>query len=452
MTETGKVSPMSNAAPMVQIDAIQEADLQHHLHPMTNPQALQSEGAIVVERAEGIYLYTQEGFQLIDCISGLGCVNIGYGNERVCEAGYNAMRQLSYAHTFQHFSNPNAANLSQKMAEITPDNFQRFLFTSIGSDAVESAIKLTYLYWRQKGQPDKRIVISRDYAYHGNTVLATSLTGIPHYHEQFGLPLKDIVHHIPTPYWYKSDQQQSPEEFGLQTARELQKAIDELGADNIAAFIGEPLQMAGGMIFPPSTYWPEIERICRENDILLIADEVVTGFGKTGRMFAHETYGFNPDIMTLAKGLTSAYFPMGCVAVGKKVDAVLQSMNEPLELGFTNCGHPVGSAIALENIAVIEDEGLVGRVQNEIGPHLKRRLAEFEQYAFVGETDSMGVIGAIQFTDLEHAEKVSTAASNLGLIARPIESRMGFCLPMIITKEETDEIFDRLHHAFQSIG
>lgn len=442
----GEKKPMSNVARMIPID-VAEQDKRHHLHPYTNPVALSKNGPDVIVRAEGIYLYTSEGRRIMDIGSALHNVNIGYGNRRLCQAAFDVMQQLSFSQTVVGRSNPWTAMLSAKLAEITPNSFQHFLFASTGSEAIECALKLALRYWRLRGQPKKRAIISRRLSFHGNTLFTASLTGIEAYHTQFGLPFTDQIHYADAPYYYRDGKGRSKEQFGLDVAQALEEQILKIGPENIAALVGEPIQVAGGTIIPPSTYWPEVRRICTKYDILLIVDEIITGFGKTGQMFGFQSFDFEPDLFAMAKGLSSGYFPISAVGVGAKVSDVLQSADEVFAHVFTNSGHPVGAAVALENLAVIEEQGLVEKVRTEIGPHFAQRLQELVEFPCVGEVRSMGVLGVIEF-DLSKGGNPASKEQQTALLAkmgtitwrRGLANRgNGMCLPMTITKEQIDE-------------
>ena len=427
-----------------------EKDRLHHLHANTNPVQFAKVGPTLITRGEGVYIYTDDGHEVIDGMSGGWCTNIGYGNERLARAAYETTKQLSYTLTFGGRTNPWAAALSDKMAAITPEQYEQFFFASTGSDAVESAIKMALYYWHLRGQPKKRAIIGRELGYHGNTLFAAHLVGAQGYGAQYGFPLTDIVHRTDTPYWYRYGKGRSPQAFGLAAAAALEKKIQELGAQNVAAFIGEPIQATLGLIIPPDNYWPEVQRICKRYDILLIADEIVTGMGKTGNLFGFETFDFQPDIFTLAKGLSSGYFPISCVAIGSKVGELFQHTDRPFIHGFTHCGHPVGAAVALENIAVIEDDGLLEKVKHDTGPYLAARLKEFLEFPCVGEVQSSGIIGAIEIDitkvkpgAMEDSVALGTQIGEIawkkGVNARPIGTTFGMMFPMIITRQQIDK-------------
>ncbi len=441
------------------IERLKRLDRLHHFHANTNPVHFAEKGPSMITRAEGVYIYTDSGNKVIDGMSGGWCTNIGYGNERLCRAAYESMTQLSYNLTFNGTTNPWAAALSDKMAAITPEQYQHFFFASTGSDAVESAIKIALYYWHLRGQPEKRAIIGRDYAYHGNTLFASHLVGAEGYGAQYGFPLTDIVHRIESPYWYRYGKELDPQDFGRKAAAALEKKIKELGPENVAAFIGEPIQATLGLIVPPESYWPEIQRICKEYDILLIADEVVTGMGKTGSMFGFQKFDFEPDLFTMAKGFASGYFPVSCVAIGAKVEGLFQSTDKPFIHGFTNCGHPVGCSVALENIAVIEDENLLQKVRDDTGPYLANRLQELMEFPFVGEVKSMGIIGAVEIdvTKIKSGKiadsvalgaRIGEIAWQKGVNARPIGTTFGMMFPMIITRKQIDDAIDILKQSY----
>ena len=440
------------AAKAVSSSELTKMDKLHHVHPFTNPVALSKGSPQMIVRAEGIYFYTADGRKIMDVGSALHNVNIGYGNRRVCDAAHEAMLTLSYASTAVGRTNPWVAMLSERLAQITPPRFQRFLFSSTGSEAVEGAIKVALRYWRLRGQPNKRCVIGRKSSFHGNTMFTASLTGIESYHTQFGLPITDTVHYADAPYWYRDGGGRSPEQFGIDVASALEQQILRIGPENVAAFVGDPIQVAGGTIIPPASYWPAVRRICDQYEILLIADEIITGFGKTGQMFGFQSFGFEPDLFAMAKGLSSGYFPISAVGISDQVADVIQGADEVFFHIFTNSGHPVGAATALANLDIIESEGLVDRVRNEIGPYFSRRLREFLAFPCVGEVRSTGVLGTIDFDFSKQdpskgSEYKASFLAKVGAIAfeRGLSSRgTEFCLPMVITTQQIDEAVEIL--------
>lgn len=440
----------------MQAKNLKHSDTRHHYHPATNPVTHALEGDNYVERAEGIYYFTEQGQKIIDAGSGLSNVSLGYGNRRICKAAYQAMQQLSYCHCVGGRTNQWTAALSEKLAAISPDGFSHFNFTSTGSDAIESAIKMALYYWRLNNQPSKRAIISRYNSYHGNTLFAASLTGIDTYHTQFGLPITDLIHHLDSPDWYQHGQHLSPHAYGLQLAKQFEDKILQVGAENIAAFVAEPIQLATAMIIPPESYWPAIRTICDRYNILLIADEVITGLGKTGQLFGFQNFGFEPDLFVMAKGLTSGYFPLAAIALGDKISKTLMGSDETFWHLFTNAGHPVGAAVALECLAIIEEASLVERVRDDIGPYFSERLSEFLKFPIVSEVLSMGVLGGIRF-DITNS-KTSTTADNLqyriykvalknGLAMRT----SGLVLPMTISRSQVDDVINLLMASFEEV-
>jgi len=304
--------------------AWQSRDRRHYLHPFTDYKELGQKGSRIITRADGVYIWDSDGNQILDAMSGLWCVNLGYGRKELIEAAYRQMQELPYYNSFFQTAHPPAIELSELLGEVSPGQFSHTFFTGSGSEANDTILRLVRRYWDLLGYPDKQFIISRKNAYHGSTVAAASLGGMAEMHAQGGLPIPGIVH-IEQPYYYGLGGTLSPDEFGLQQARLLEEKIRELGKDKVAAFIGEPVQGAGGVIIPPDTYWPEIQRICNENDILLVADEVITGFGRLGEWFGSTHFGIEPDLIPFAKGVTSGYLPLGGVLVGDRIADVIVS-------------------------------------------------------------------------------------------------------------------------------
>ncbi|MFT6489309.1 MAG: putrescine aminotransferase [Parvibaculaceae bacterium] len=426
----------------------QEMDADHHLHPYSEHHDLAAKGARVITKAEGIYLWDSEGKRLLDGMAGLWCVNVGYGRKELAEAGYKALQELPYYNSFFQTTNPYTAELSAKLATLTPEGMNRFFFANSGSEANDSWIKMVRFFWNLQGKPEKKVILARTQAYHGVTVGAASLSGIPSMHPQADLPIPNIQH-IDYPYWYELGGNEDQQEFGLRIARSLEDRILEIGADHVAAFIAEPIQGAGGLIIPPESYWPEIQRICKKYDVLLHADEVICGFGRTGSWFGSQSLGITPDSMSMAKGMTSGYQPLSAVCVGERMGDVLFNANEEWSHGFTYSGHPVACAVGLANIEVMERENLVGKAGGEIGDYFQKKLTELQDHPIVGETRGMGLLGAIEIVkDKETRTRFDDAGGICrdhcfanGLIMRAIGSTMVLSPPLIITKPEIDELF-----------
>jgi putrescine aminotransferase len=440
----------------------QALDAAHHVHPFADTAALNKEGVRIITRGKGVYLWDSEGKKIIDGMAGLWCVQVGYGNEELAEAGCEALRTLPYYNHFFKTSNPWTIELAAKLASLLPAGHEHVLFANSGSEATDTALKLIRYFWNRQGRTDKKIHLSRDYSYHGVTFAAASLSGLTPMHPQWDLPLEGFEK-VPAPYWYGAKEagfgEIDPDEFGLLIARKLEDKILEIGADRVASFSAEPVQGAGGVIFPPATYWHEVQRICAKHDVLLHLDEVITGFGRTGEWFGAQTYRIAPDIITMAKGLSSGYQPISAISLGTRMATTILNSNEELVHGFTYSGHPVASAVALKNLEVIEREGLVPRVKNEIGPYLQRRLREtFSDHPMVGEVRGTGLLAAVELVQDRKQRRffpdpgtIGTHCRNYcfndGLICRAIRDTMVLAPPLVILESEVDEIIVKLKSA-----
>jgi len=432
---------------------LQELDRQHHLHPFTNQGALNQLGTRIVSKADGVYLWDSNGHKMLDGMAGLWCVAVGYGRKELAETAYQQMLELPYYNSFFQCTTPPAIELANKLAEVAPAHINNVFFTGSGSESNDTVLRLVRHYWAVQGQPQKSVIISRRNAYHGSTVAGASLGGMAYMHKQGGLPIPGIEH-IEQPYWFEEGGALSPEEFGLQRAQLLEEKILEIGVDKVAAFIGEPLQGAGGVIIPPSTYWPEIQRICDKYSILLIADEVICGFGRTGNWFGSETFGIKPDFMPIAKGLSSGYLPIGGVLFSDRVAEVLKHQGGDINHGYTYSGHPAAAAVALRNLEIIQREKLVEKVAAETGPYLQQRWSELSEHPIVGETRGVGLVCALELVkDKKSRTRFSTdgrtgslcrdICTNNGLIMRATGDVMLISPPLTISKAEIDELIDK---------
>ncbi len=452
---------MDSASRELPTEMLQELDAAHHMHPFTDGKALKDERARVVATANGVTITDTEGREYLDGMAGLWCVNIGYGRAELADAAARQMRQLAYYNTFFHTTHPPAVALSSKLAELTPDGLSHSFFASSGSEANDTNLRIVRRYWEVMGKPEKNVVISRRNAYHGSTMGSASLGGMADMHRQGGLPIPDISH-IGQPDWYKEGEGTDQEEFGLQRARELESEIQRLGEDRVAAFIGEPVLGAGGVIIPPSTYWPEIQRICDEHEILLIADEVICGFGRTGNWFGSDTFGIRPDIMTVAKGLSSGYLPIGASIVSSDIANALNESGEFFH-GYTYSGHPVACAVALENIRIMQDEDIVTHAGEVAGPHLAERWATLGDHPLVGEARSCGLMAALELTPNKDRQgaKFDGEAGQVGricrgqsfengLIMRCVGDTMVISPPLIITTDEIDLLVEKARRALDA--
>ncbi|MDH4383716.1 MAG: aspartate aminotransferase family protein [Gammaproteobacteria bacterium] len=427
----------------------QALDRQHFLHPFTDHKSLHEHGTRVITRADGVYLWDSEGVRLLDAMAGLWCVNVGYGRHELADVAAAQMRELPYYNNFFKTANPPAIALSALLAEVTPPQFSRVFYAGSGSEANDTIVRLVRRYRDVRGEPKRKTIISRWQGYHGSTVAGASLGGMSAMHEQGDLPIPGIVH-IDPPYWYGLGGDLSQEEFGLKAARLLEEKILELGPETVTAFIGEPIQGAGGVIIPPMNYWPEIERICRKYGVLLVADEVICGFGRTGNWFGCETFGFKPDLMAMAKGMSSGYLPIGGVMVSDELANTLIADGGEFYHGYTYSGHPACSAVAERNIRIIRDEGLVERVRTHTGPYLQARWRELGEHPLVGEARGVGFIGALELvkdkatrTRFDPLGEVGTVCRDFcfknGLVMRAVWDTMIMSPPLIMTRAEIDE-------------
>jgi putrescine aminotransferase len=440
----------SNHLPTQELQAL---DAAHHMHPFTDGAALAKLGARVIKSATNIMLTDSEGCEVLDAMSGLWCVNIGYGRDELADAAARQMRELPYYNTFFQTTHVPVVELSQRLAQLAPGDLNHVFYAGSGSEANDTNIRLVRHYWAAKGMPDKKVIISRHNAYHGSTMGGASLGGMSGMHAQGGLPIPDIAY-IDQPNWWSEGGDLSPEEFGLERARQLETKIAELGEDKIAAFIAEPIQGAGGVIVPPDTYWPEIKRICDAHEILLIADEVICGFGRTGHWFGSQKVGIQPHIMTIAKGLSSGYAPIGASLVCDEVASVIDHAGD-FNHGYTYSGHPVSCAVALENLKIMEDEKIVEHVHNVAAPYLAERWHQLIDHPLVGETKIAGLMASIAMTPHKESRAAfSEPAGTVGykcrercfannLIMRHVGDRMVVAPPLIITPSQIDVMMER---------
>jgi putrescine aminotransferase len=438
---------------MTDTQTLQDLDRRHHMHPFTDQGDLNQRGTRIITKADGVYLWDSEGHKMLDGMAGLWCVAIGYGRRELADAAHHQMMELPYYNSFFQCTTPPAIRLAKKLAELAPAHLNNVFFTGSGSESNDTVLRLVRHYWTVKGQPEKSVIISRKNAYHGSTVAGASLGGMSYMHKQGGLPIPGIEH-IDQPYWFDEGGDLTADEFGLERARQLEHKILEMGVDKVAAFIGEPIQGAGGVIIPPATYWPEIQRICEKYGILLIADEVICGFGRTGNWFGSETFGMRPDFMSIAKGLSSGYLPIGGVLVSDSVADVLKQQGGDINHGYTYSGHPATAAVALKNIEIIEREKLVERVAEDTGPYLQARWRELADHALVGEVRGIGLIAALELTKDKATRQRWVAGGKVGGLCRDFCTANGLVMratgdtmlvspPLVISKSEIDELIEK---------
>ncbi len=430
----------------------QDLDKDHHLHPFTNHKDLHKKRSRIITRAEGVYIYEADGRRILDGMSGLWCVNAGYGRQELIDAASAQMRELPYYNNFFQCAHPPAIELSSMLKEVSQPQFNRVFFAGSGSESNDTIVRMVRTYWDLMGQPERHTIVSRNNAYHGSTVAAASLGGMKPMHKQSGLPIPGIVH-VEQPYWFGSDQSLSPEAFGIEAARSLELKIHEVGAEKVAAFIGEPIQGAGGVIVPPDTYWPEIRRICDEYGILLISDEVITGFGRLGEWFGADYFDTRPDFMPFAKGVTSGYLPLGGVFVSDRVADVIIEKSGEFAHGYTYSGHPAACAVAIANLKLIQKEGLVSRIREDIGPYLKTRWAQLCDHPLVGDARMVGLMGAFEIVKSKRPLQRFEEKQGAGGTFRDIVTENGLCLratgdtiicapPFTLSHAEADELID----------
>ena len=456
-----------NLAPNLRSTAEYQAmDAAHHWHPFTDTNQLTAKGARVITSADGVWLTDSEGNRILDGMAGLWCVNIGYGRHEIADAAARQMRELPYYNTFFQTTHPPVAEFSQALCAAAPAHMNRVFFTNSGSESNDTVFRLARIYWDCMGKPSKKAFIARVNGYHGSSVASASLGGMKGMHDQSGLPIEGI-HHIGQPYWYDEGRTMSPAiteaEFGLARARELETEIDRLGADTICAFIAEPIQGAGGVIIPPATYWPEIQRICTKHDILLVADEVITGFGRTGNMWGCDTFGITADLMPIAKGLTSGYVPMGGVFISDRVAGGLMEKAGEILHGYTYSGHPVACAAGLVNLRIMQEEKLIERVRDDTGPYMASRWATLGDHPLVGEARLQGLMGGLELVKDKATGERFDGAGAIGsrcrdlsinrhhLIMRAVKDTMVISPPLVISRDECGQLVERVRGALDDL-
>jgi 4-aminobutyrate--pyruvate transaminase len=441
-------------------NSLHARDIAYQIHPYTNMRKHERTGPIVIERGQGIYVYDDQGREYIEAMAGLWSVGVGFGEKRLSEAAARQMAKLPYYHTFSHKSHQPAIELAEKLVKMSPAGLDHVFFTNSGSEANDTVIKFVWYYNNALGREQKKKFIARNGGYHGITIAAGSLTGLQVNQRGFDLPLP-FVTHVTCPHHYRfAEPGETEEAFADRLAAELEATILAEGPDTVAAFIGEPVIGAGGVLVPPRTYWEKVQAVCRRHDVLVVADEVINGFGRVGTLFACEYYGISPDILVVSKQITSSYQPLAAVLIS---DAIYQGVADHSDRlgtfghGFTGSGHPVATAVGLENLAIIEERNLVANAA-KVGTHLQARLREFADHPLVGDVRGVGLIAAVELV----ADKASKAkfdppgkaglylserAHEHGLIIRAIQDSIAFCPPLIITEAQVDEIAARFAQA-----
>ncbi len=442
----------------------EDRDIKYHFHAYTNVEAHASMGPMVIEGGEGIYVFDNQGNKYIEAMSGLWSAAVGFGEKRIADVAYEQMQKLPYYHNFTHKSHDKVIDLAEKLVSIAPVPMSKVFFTNSGSEANDTVMKLVWYRSNALGLKDKKKMISRKKGYHGVTIASASLTGLPYNHESFDLPLDGVLHTTCPHYWRDGLADESEEQFATRCANDLEAMIQAEGPETVAAFFAEPVMGAGGVITPPATYWEKIQAVLDKHDVLLVADEVICGFGRTGNMFGSETYGIKPDVMVMSKQLTSTYFPLSALMVNDRFfDPIGKESGRigVLGHGFTSGGHPVGAAIALENIRIIEEENLVENA-NEVGSHLLKRLHALADHPLVGEVRGVGMIAGLELVLDKQAKTAGDKPGQLGLpmsnalkangvIVRNIGDTIAFCPPLITTQTQVDVIVDAVEKSLSEV-
>lgn len=437
-------------------------DAAHHIHPFTDPNLMAAAGGPrVIARGEGVHLWDTDGNRYLDGLAGLWCVALGYGRRELADAAADQLRTLPYYCSFFQTTTPPTVELSRLLCERTPPGLDHVFFGSSGSESNDTLVRIIWNFWDLEGRPEKKILLSREYAYHGSTVAAASLGGMSNMHAMSGV-MRGVEHVMP-PYAYKyAKDGESPEAFGRRAADALEERIQALGAERVAAFFAEPVQGAGGVLVPPASYWPRVQEICRRHDVLLVADEVITGFGRTGRWFGCETYGITPDLMTVAKAITSGYLPLSAAIVGERVAGTLARKGGRIAHGYTYSGHPSVCAVGVETLRILAAEGLVERTREETGPYLARCLEQvFGDHPLVGEIRGVGLLHAVELVRDRASRRLFEPAGAVGLrclahcfdegvIVRAVRDAMCFCPPLVITRAEIDEMVEKTRKAIDA--
>jgi 4-aminobutyrate--pyruvate transaminase len=436
-------------------------DIASVLHPYTNLKKHEETGPLVIARGEGVWVYDNAGNGYIEGLAGLWSTSLGFGEERLVEAAARQMRELPYYHGFASKSHMPMIDLAERLKELAPLPMSHVFFANSGSEATDTVVKLVWYYNNALGRSEKKKIISRMKAYHGVTVASASMTGLPYNHRDFDLPIKNIIHTDCPHYYHFGEAGESEEDFATRMAANLEKLILDEGPDTVAAMIGEPIMGAGGVILPPATYWEKVQAVLEKYDVLLIADEVICGFCRTGNMFGSETYGMRPNMMTMAKALSSSYLPISAVMIDEKVYAAVRDNSGQIGTfghGYTYSGHPVPAAVALETLKIYEERDVLGHVR-AMAPRLQEGIRGFADHPLVGEVRGTGLIGAVELVkdkatrenfDASHAVGAYCMgrAQQHGLLIRALPGdAVAVCPPLVVKEDEIDMIIERFGKA-----
>lgn len=443
------------------LNSIAQKDIASHLHSYSNLAESKHTDPLVIVRGDGIHVIDDKGRRFIEGMSGLWCASLGFSHPRLIQAATKALETLPYYHTFNHRTNGAVAELSEKLLEIAPSPMGRVFFASSGSEANDSAAKMVWYYHNAIGKPRKKKIIARRNAYHGVTAVAASMGGLASNHADFDLPISPRFLHTECPHFYRKGlPSETEDQFATRLADLLERQILEEGPETVAAFIAEPVMGAGGVIVPPVGYFEKIQTVLRKYDVLMIADEVICGFGRTGNMFGSTTFGIAPDILTCAKGLSSAYMPISAVMVSAKIYKAIATNSGRLGIfghGYTYSGHPVSATVALEVLKIYEDDGIVDRCR-DLTPLFGESLRKLVEHRYVGEARTVGLIGAIELvankesrtnfpSEFKAGSRLAQYAFEEGLIVRPLGDAVALCPPLIIEKDQMQDLFMRFERA-----
>jgi putrescine aminotransferase len=438
---------------------LQQIDQRHHLHPFTNHAEMHAQGTHVIVSGSGVFVQDATGRQLLDGLAGLWCVNVGYGRDEIVDAVAAQMRQLPFYPSFFNSTTEPAIRLAERLAELAPARLKHATFCNSGSEANETALKIIRSYWKLVGQPQRTKILSREFSYHGVTIATTSLTGLPSCNAPFDLPLPGFIH-VPGPHAYAANKEADPVAYGKWCVEETARIIDREGPETIGAMFVEPVQGAGGVIPPPAGYLTALRELCRKHGILFVADEVITGFGRLGEWFASELWDLDPDLMSLAKGLTSGYVPLGASMMSNEIADVLIK-NGYFAHGFTYSGHPTACAAALANLDILEKDGLIPRVKANVGPYFQEKLRAFASHPAVGEVRGINLIGALELVPRGGKAaltpttflgvKAAALARQEGVIVRGIRDIVAVSPPLTITRKEIDQLFEAVGKALDRL-
>lgn len=435
-------------------------DIASVIHPLTNLKRHLEQGPVVIEQGDGVWVTDIHGKKYIEGMSGLWCLSLGYGQQRLVDAAAEQMACLPYYHLTNHKSHSPVIELAEKLLEIAPVPMSKVWFANSGSEGNDSAARIAWYYWAARGQPQRRKIIAHRQAYHGNTIAAASLSGMYYNHASFGLPLDGFLHVTPPHHYRFAQAGESEDAFAARLAGELDALIQTEGPDTVAAFFTEPVMGSGGVIVPPPTYFEKIQAVLAKYDILLVADEVITGFGRTGNMFGTTTMGLEPDMIVCAKGLSSAYIPISALLVNGRVFAAIAEESDRVGvfgLSFTYSGHPVSAAVARAALAIYEEEDIVGHVR-AMTPHFQDGLAALAEHPLVGEVRGKGLVAGVELVrdkasgaPFDKADAIgpycNARAEEHGLIVRAIGDTISFCPPLIISRDEIEEMLARFRRA-----